>query len=80
MKASIRDLRVSTKKIMKAVQSGEEVSVYFHKHAIAKISPIEKEQPFQEDYGFGMWSDNTLTENVKEYSRKLRKGRDRNVN
>lgn len=75
MKASIRELRSSMKRLLYAVQHGEEVVIYSHDRAIATIVPIKKSAEKIEDYGFGMWQDYSALSDVSNYLRKIRKGR-----
>lgn len=79
MKTSVKELQSETKRIFGVVKQGKSVDVYFHRKLIAKIIPVVKEKPFKKDDGFGMWSDYSDTENVLEYVRRLRKGRQRDL-
>ena len=80
MKTSVRELRSSMKRILYAVQHGEEVMIYSHDRAIAKIVPLEKSpETTTEDYGFGMWKDYPETSDVGNYLRNIRKGRRHDV-
>lgn len=78
MKTSICQLRNTMKLVFDAVNAGEEVTVYSHKKAIAKITRIDqvqKKSHFDEEHGFGMWRDHPDLQDVAKYARKLRKGR-----
>lgn len=75
MRASIRELRESMKRILDRVRNGEEVIVFSHKEPIARIVKISSKNHSFETIGFGMWGDYQDTQDVAAFARKLRKGR-----
>jgi len=76
MKATSKDLRFHTKEIMDTAQRGEEVIITYHGKPYVKItSIIKKTQKNKENTFCGMWKDRSDIDNVTDYVRKLRKGR-----
>ena len=75
MKASIRQLRASTKEILNAVSHGDTVWVTNRGKACAKIVPIGPTARACKDEAFGMWRDRKDMRNVRAYVRKIRKWR-----
>ena len=76
MKASIRELRISTKRLIQAVERGETVILTYRGEARAKIVPIRKTTSSTKHPVFGMWKDHKETRAVKKYLDKLRSLRD----
>ncbi|MEA3385108.1 MAG: type II toxin-antitoxin system prevent-host-death family antitoxin [Thermodesulfobacteriota bacterium] len=76
MKATAKDLRFHSKKLIDSVSRGEEVVITFRGKPCAKLVPYQehKNKP-EENEVFGMWKDNDIADNVNEYVRNLRKGR-----
>ena len=77
MKATAKDLRFHSKELLDAVSRGEEVVITFRGKPHAKLIPIESEEKNEasENSLFGIWRDNTSVKNVRQYVRKIRKGR-----
>ena len=77
MRASAKDLRFYSKNLLDAVSRGEEVIITYRGKPCAKLTPLEEpgQTDSQVDPLFGMWKDHEGTKNVKNYIRKLRKGR-----
>lgn len=76
MKATIRELRASTKEILTAVSRGDTVLVTSRGEPCAKIVPVfERKKPLGRDPLFGIWKDNSDVRSVKNYIKGLRKGR-----
>lgn len=77
MRASAKELRSKSNKILKAVSRGEEVVITYRGKAHAKIICYEKPQ----DKGtgkhelFGIWADNSAVADVDRYVRELRERR-----
>jgi len=76
MKASIRELRISTKRLIRAVDRGETVILTYRGEDCAKIIPIRKTAASAKHSVFGMWKDHKETRAVKKYLDKLRSLRD----
>jgi prevent-host-death family protein len=77
MQVSTKELRIQPGRIIEQVSLGEEIIITYHGKALAKIIPInDKELDINSTNElFGMWKDNSNTENVNSYVRNLRKGR-----
>ena len=76
MKATIRQLRSSTKEIFNAVSRGATVLVTNHRKPCAKIIPINSaEKSVSKDNIYGMWKDRKEMNDVRAYVRSLRKWR-----
>ncbi|HEX7004589.1 MAG TPA: type II toxin-antitoxin system prevent-host-death family antitoxin [Trueperaceae bacterium] len=79
MEVKAKELRSDTKRILDAVERGEEVIVTYRGKPRAKMTAIGVKKRSMPDFGnsplFGMWSDHEATENVVEYVDRLRKGR-----
>lgn len=85
MKATIRELRASTKEILAAVSRGDTVLVTNRGEPCAKIVPVfmrsktgtifERKKTAGRDPLFGIWKDRAKTGPVKNYVKKLRKAR-----
>ncbi len=85
MKATIRELRASTKEILTAVSRGDTVLVTSRGEPCAKIVPVsfrskpgtvfERKKPAGRDPLFGIWRNKAKTGSVKNYVKKLRKVR-----
>lgn len=79
MQITSKDLRIKAKTALDAVRRGEKVEITFHGKVIAlMVSPGQsksKTTPESSLPGFGMWKDNSATENTEQYVRDLRKPR-----
>ena len=77
MIATAKDLRFHSKEILDTVSRGEEVTITFRGKPHAKLIPIEytKHDEAGSNAFFGIWKDNDNIKNVKDYVRKIRKGR-----
>jgi len=76
MKATAKDLRFNSRRLLDTVKRGEEVIITFRGKPFAKLIPYEKEEKANTTNElFGIWKDNDMIENVDEYVRGLRKGR-----
>jgi prevent-host-death family protein len=78
MKITTKELRIQPGKIIDQVANGEEVTVTFRGRALAKIVPIKKKSKADEKEDisiFGLWKEHEDIENVEDYVRELRKGR-----
>ena len=77
MKATAKDLRFHSTDLLNTVKRGEEVVISYHGKPCAKLVPIEEENEelnTQVDL-FGIWKDNTHTQDVEKYIRNIRQGR-----
>ena len=75
MQTSIREFRASMHQIFRAIQHGEEVTVYLRKKPIAKIIPLSSHTDKKTEDAFGMWKDYAQAIDVPAFARTLRKGR-----
>ena len=76
MEVSIRDLTTQTKRLLAAVERGEEVVITFRGRARAKVVPIEGPPArAAEEELFGIWKDHPETEKVEGYVDRMRKAR-----
>jgi len=76
MKASIRQLRSSTREILGAVSRGDIVWVTSRGKTCAKITPVRSSAPTElKDEAFGMWKDRKDIHDVRAYVRQMRKWR-----
>ncbi|NOY44299.1 MAG: type II toxin-antitoxin system prevent-host-death family antitoxin [Deltaproteobacteria bacterium] len=77
MKVCAKDLRTHTRRLLEAVERGEEVIVTYRGKPRAKLVALEPrdfpEGEVQEL--FGIWSDYEAVEDVERYLGELRKGR-----
>jgi prevent-host-death family protein len=79
MEVSTKELRIQPGKIIDQVVNGQEITVTFRGKALAKIVPIKKQvlsKGKEELSIFGLWKDHQNNENVEDYVRNLRKGRE----
>ena len=76
MKATAKDLRFHSKKLLDTVNRGEEVIITFRGKPCAKLVPYrEKKEKVTENQLFGIWKDNDQVQDIDDYVRDLRKGR-----
>ncbi|WP_447971028.1 type II toxin-antitoxin system Phd/YefM family antitoxin [Nitrospira sp. M1] len=77
MKATAKDLRLSSKELLATVSRGEEVVITHRGKPVAKLVPLASgvPQPSTELEMYGIWADYTPSENVNAYVRQLRKPR-----
>ena len=76
MKATIRELRASTKEILSAVFRGTTVLVTNRGKPCAKIVPVSDKKTHQKDEPlFGIWKNDKGIKSVKNYVRNMRKSR-----
>lgn len=79
MQASAKEIRLKTKKILDAVQRGEEVIVTYRGRKRAKIIPLVEETrlPLAADENplFGLWRDREDILNIADHVRSLRQDR-----
>ena len=79
MKASIVDLRYRTKDILRAVERGESVTVFYRGKEKARIVPPPTKRDSEKlrtPEAFGLWKGRRDLRDVGAYVRKLRRPRD----
>ena len=80
MEISTKELRIKPGRIIEKVSNGQEVVVTFRGKALARIVPIlnfgEKIEQNEKEELFGLWKNHEDIENVDNYVRKMRKGRE----
>lgn len=76
MKATAKDLRLNSGKLLDAVNRGEEVIITFRGKPCARlISCQDTREEAAKNELFGIWKDNDKVQDVEQYIRDLRKGR-----
>jgi len=76
MQATSKDLRFHTKEILDTAIRGEEVVITYHGKPCVKIIPIAQSSQKNKHNEFcGMWKDRTDMDDVHDYVRSLRRGR-----
>jgi len=78
MEVSTKELRIQPGKIIEHVVNGEEITVTFRGKALAKIVPFKGRANSIENEDvsiFGLWKDHDKADNVDDYIRNIRKGR-----
>jgi prevent-host-death family protein len=77
MRASAKELRSKSNKILEAVSRGEEVVITYRGKARARIVRYSQHQGARigKHALFGMWADNSAVADVDGYVRNLRRGR-----
>ena len=80
MKTTAKDLRLHTKRILEAVERGQEVTITHRGKARAKIVPLRaarkaRKKAARELPLFGIWKDRTAIKDVAAYVDNLRRGR-----
>ena len=77
MRATAKDLRFHLKEILDTVSRGEEVIITVRGKPQAKLVPFKSEEKIKKQQAalFGIWRDNDRVDDVDQYVRKIRKGR-----
>lgn len=78
MQITTKELRIQPGKIIDQVANGEEITVTFRGKALARIIPIHNKSTNNKNNDitmFGIWKDHKEYENVDDYVRNIRKGR-----
>ena len=79
MEVTARQLGTEPEKFISQAASGQEITVTYRGRPCAKIVPIASGKDFApdetEDELFGLWRNRLDTENVEQFARDLRKGR-----
>ncbi|ACF42524.1 type II toxin-antitoxin system Phd/YefM family antitoxin [Pelodictyon phaeoclathratiforme] len=75
MRATAKELKFNSKKLIDSVNRGEEVIITFRGKPCAKLVPYQEiKNQTEKNELFGMWEDNDMVNNVDEYVRGLREG------
>ncbi len=76
MKATAKDLRSQSRKLLDTVSRGEEVVITYRGKPCARLVPYHEEgRKIKKDELFGIWKEREDLQNVEEYVRRLRKRR-----
>lgn len=77
MKTTAKSLRMDTKRILDAIERGEEVIVSKRGRPCARIVPVDKRitGKVHNDKLFGIWKENRAVQDVDAYINSLRSGR-----
>ena len=77
MNATAKDLRTHSRKLLEAVDRGEEVVITHRGKPRARLVPLDREVAAHEGTPelFGLWRDHAPAEDVRAYVRGLRRGR-----
>lgn len=79
MKTSAKELRTQTKRLLEAVERGEEITITHRGRSCARLVPVGRSpkavKKAQELPLFGIWKDNKETRDVTAYIDRLRSGR-----
>ncbi|OGT34709.1 MAG: prevent-host-death protein [Gammaproteobacteria bacterium RBG_16_51_14] len=77
MKTTAKSLRMDTKRILDAVERGEEVIVSKRGRPCARIVPVDKKitRNIQNGELFGIWKENKSVQDVDAFIDTLRSGR-----
>ncbi|MDR1325720.1 MAG: type II toxin-antitoxin system prevent-host-death family antitoxin [Treponema sp.] len=77
MEITTKQLRIQPGRIISQVHNGQEITITYRGKALAKIIPLNIENPKQgfDDELFGIWKDREDLSNVDQYVRNMRKGR-----
>ncbi len=74
MKATAKDLRFNVRELLDTVSRGEEVVITYRGEPRAKLVPFKEGIPTENEL-FGIWADDSQSEDVAAYVRRIRKGR-----
>jgi len=80
METTAKDLRTHARRILEAVERGQEVTITHRGKARAKLVPVRAAKraaraPARKLPLFGIWKDRSDTKNVAAYVERLRSGR-----
>lgn len=76
MEVSAKELRTHTKRLLEAVERGEEVVITYRGKPRARVLPVVETPPRgRESALFGIWQDNPAVADVEGYVDSLRAGR-----
>lgn len=77
MKATTKDLRLHSRKILNAIRRGEDVTITYRGKPTAVMSPIKegRTRRLADAPAFGMWQDREDLEDVRRHVDELRQAR-----
>lgn len=75
MRATAKDLRSQSRKLLDIVSRGEEVVITYRGKPCARLVPYQEDKNITKSELFGIWKDRKDIQDVEEYARHLRKGR-----
>jgi prevent-host-death family protein len=77
MRATAKDLRIHSKRLLEAVERGEEVLITFRGKARARLVPVERPaRAVRRDTGlFGLWRDHPAADDVGRFVDEARRSR-----
>jgi prevent-host-death family protein len=77
MRATAKDLRIHSRRLLEAVERGEEVVITYRGEARARLVPAKRSpRAVRRDTGlFGMWRDHPATADVAQHVDSLRASR-----
>jgi prevent-host-death family protein len=77
MRATAKDLRIHGKRLLEAVERGEEVVITYRGEPRARLVPVERPPriPHRDTGLFGMWRDHAEADDVGEFVDRLRRPR-----
>jgi antitoxin (DNA-binding transcriptional repressor) of toxin-antitoxin stability system len=77
MEITTKQLRIQPEKILAHVNKGHEITLTHQGKVFAKIVPCnaENSQPNVDNELFGLWKDHDDIDDVDQYVRKMRRGR-----
>jgi prevent-host-death family protein len=80
MEVTTKQLRIQPGRIISQVNNGQEITITYRGKAFAKIIPLKTESAKQntdaENELFGIWKNREDIQDVEQYVRSIRKGRD----
>lgn len=78
MKATAKDLRIHTKRLLDAVARGEEITITYRGKPCARLAPVTNSTAtaaLADDPAYGLWKDHEPTQDVEHYVDGLRRAR-----
>lgn len=76
MKATVSDLRYRMKDVLRAIDRGETVTVFYRGREKAKLTPVAAAPSLQDLPVFGMWRDREDFADAGAYVRNVRRPRE----
>jgi prevent-host-death family protein len=78
MEITTKQLKIQSGRIISQVNNGQEITITYRGKAYARIIPIKDGNFLSKDFDdelFGIWKDREDMDNVDEYIRNIRRGR-----
>jgi prevent-host-death family protein len=78
MEITTKQLKIQPGRIISQVNNGQEITITYRGKAYARIIPVKDGNFLLKDFDdelFGIWKDRKDMDNVDEYIRKIRRGR-----